>query len=57
MPSFIVNIDGVDYQVDGAADEAEAKSHAMTQHVILSTGRFETIGRVMLGLDPGLPII
>ena len=33
MPSFIVNIDGVDYQVDGAADEAEAKSHAMTQHV------------------------
>ena len=26
--------------------------HAMTQHVILSSSRFETIGRVMLGLDP-----
>jgi len=31
--------------------------HAMTQHVILSSSRFETIGRVMLGLDPGSPII
>jgi alkylation response protein AidB-like acyl-CoA dehydrogenase len=31
--------------------------HAVTQHVILSTGRFEIIGRVLLGLDPGMPII
>jgi alkylation response protein AidB-like acyl-CoA dehydrogenase len=31
--------------------------HAVTQHVILSTGRFEVIGRVLLGLDPGSPII
>ena len=31
--------------------------HAMTQHVILSTGRFEVVGRIMLGLDPGSPII
>jgi len=31
--------------------------HAITQHVILSTGRFEIVGRVMLGLDPGGPII
>jgi len=31
--------------------------HAMTQHVILSTGRYEVIGRVLFGLDPGSPII
>lgn len=31
--------------------------HAMTQHIILSTGRFEIIGRVLFGLDPGTPII
>ena len=31
--------------------------HAMSQHVILSTGRYEVVGRVMWGLDPGSPII
>ncbi|HXJ32886.1 MAG TPA: acyl-CoA dehydrogenase family protein [Candidatus Eisenbacteria bacterium] len=31
--------------------------HAVTQHVILSTGRFEIVGRVLFGLDPGAPII
>lgn len=31
--------------------------HAMTQHVILSTGRFEVVGRVLWGLEPGSPII
>jgi alkylation response protein AidB-like acyl-CoA dehydrogenase len=31
--------------------------HTMTQHVILSTPRFETAGRVLFGLDPGAPII
>ena len=31
--------------------------HAVTQHIVLSTGRFEIIGRVLLGLDPGSPII
>jgi alkylation response protein AidB-like acyl-CoA dehydrogenase len=31
--------------------------HAITQHVIMSTGRFEVIGRVLLGLDPGSPVI
>jgi alkylation response protein AidB-like acyl-CoA dehydrogenase len=31
--------------------------HTMTQHVILGTGRFEVIGRVLLGLPPGSPII
>lgn len=32
-------------------------AHAITQHVILSTGRFEVVGRVLFGLDPGSPII
>ena len=31
--------------------------HAMTQHVILSTGRYEVVGRVLFGLDAGTPII
>ena len=31
--------------------------HTITQHVILSTGRYEVVGRIMLGLDPGSPII
>jgi alkylation response protein AidB-like acyl-CoA dehydrogenase len=31
--------------------------HAMTQHVILSTGRYEVVGRVLFGLDPGTPVI
>ena len=32
-------------------------AHAITQHVILNTTRFEVVGRVLLGLDPGFPII
>ena len=32
-------------------------AHAITQHVLLSTGRFEIVGRVLLGLDPDSPII
>ncbi len=31
--------------------------HTMTQHVILGTGRYEIVGRVMLGLDAGSPVI
>jgi alkylation response protein AidB-like acyl-CoA dehydrogenase len=31
--------------------------HTMSQHVILSSSRYEVIGRVMLGLDPASPII
>ena len=31
--------------------------HTMTQHVILGSTRFEVIGRIFLGLDPGSPII
>jgi alkylation response protein AidB-like acyl-CoA dehydrogenase len=31
--------------------------HTITQHVILGAARYEVIGRVMLGLDPGSPLI
>ena len=31
--------------------------HTITQHVILGAGRYEVVGRVMLGMDPGSPII
>jgi alkylation response protein AidB-like acyl-CoA dehydrogenase len=31
--------------------------HTMSQHVILGTGRYEVVGRIMLGLEPGSPII
>jgi alkylation response protein AidB-like acyl-CoA dehydrogenase len=31
--------------------------HTLSQHVILGTGRYEVIGRIMFGLDPGSPII
>ena len=31
--------------------------HTITQHVILGAGRYEVIGRVMLGMDPGSPLI
>ena len=31
--------------------------HTMTQHIILSPDRYEIAGRVLLGLDPGSPVI
>jgi alkylation response protein AidB-like acyl-CoA dehydrogenase len=31
--------------------------HTMTQHIILSPARFEIAGRVLMGLDPGSPVI
>jgi hypothetical protein len=31
--------------------------HTLSQHVILGSGRYEVIGRIMLGLDPASPII
>ncbi len=31
--------------------------HTMTQHIILAPARFEIAGRVLLGLDPGAPVI
>ena len=50
--------------IRGHADRSESESercwrdvHTMTQHVILGAGRLETVGRIMLGLDPNSPII
>ncbi len=31
--------------------------HTATQHVLMNTSRFEVVGRVLLGLDPGSPVI
>jgi alkylation response protein AidB-like acyl-CoA dehydrogenase len=31
--------------------------HTITQHVILAPSRYEVVGRIMLGLEPGSPLI
>ena len=31
--------------------------HTMTRHIILGPARFEICGRVLLGLEPGSPVI
>jgi indole-3-acetate monooxygenase len=31
--------------------------HTATQHVLMNTARFEVVGRVLFGLDPGSPVI
>jgi alkylation response protein AidB-like acyl-CoA dehydrogenase len=31
--------------------------HTATQHVLMNTARYEVVGRVLFGLDPGSPII
>ena len=42
---------------DGVLDRCWRDVHTMTQHIILSTARFEIAGRVLLGQDPGAPVI
>ena len=42
---------------DTVLDRCWRDVHTMTQHIILSTGRFEIAGRVLLGLDPASPVI
>jgi alkylation response protein AidB-like acyl-CoA dehydrogenase len=32
-------------------------AHTASQHVLLNTARFEVVGRVLFGLDPGSPVI
>ena len=32
-------------------------AHTASQHVLINTARFEVVGRVLFGLDPGSPII
>jgi alkylation response protein AidB-like acyl-CoA dehydrogenase len=31
--------------------------HAVTQHFMVASTNYETVGRIMLGLDPGTPTI
>ncbi|MDQ1477148.1 MAG: indole-3-acetate monooxygenase [Actinomycetota bacterium] len=42
---------------DTVLDRCWRDVHTMTQHVVLSSARFEIAGRVLLGLDPGAPVI
>jgi alkylation response protein AidB-like acyl-CoA dehydrogenase len=42
---------------DSVLDRCWRDVHTMTQHIILSPARYEIAGRVLLGLDPGAPVI
>jgi alkylation response protein AidB-like acyl-CoA dehydrogenase len=42
---------------DGVLDRCWRDVHTMTQHIILGPARYEIGGRVVLGLDPGSPVI
>ncbi len=44
-------------QVGSDIERAWRDIHTLTQHVILGTSRYEVVGRIMFGLDPGSPII
>jgi alkylation response protein AidB-like acyl-CoA dehydrogenase len=38
-------------------DRCWRDAHTMTQHIILSPARYEIAGRILLGLEPGAPVI
>ena len=42
---------------DSVLDRCWRDIHTMTQHLILSPARYEIAGRVLLGLEPGAPVI
>jgi alkylation response protein AidB-like acyl-CoA dehydrogenase len=42
---------------DSVLDRCWRDVHTITQHLILSRARFEIAGRVLLGLEPGSPVI
>jgi len=42
---------------DSVLDRCWRDIHTMTQHLILSPTRYEIAGRVLLGLEPGAPVI
>jgi len=44
-------------QTSSELDRCWRDLHTMTQHVILGTGRYEIVGRILMGLEPGFPII
>jgi len=42
---------------DSVLDRCWRDVHTMTQHIVLSPARFEIAGRVLMGLEPGSPVI
>ena len=60
-------LQAIDLVVDAAGMNATKTSspiercwrdaHTASQHVLLNTARFEVVGRVLFGLDPGSPVI
>jgi alkylation response protein AidB-like acyl-CoA dehydrogenase len=42
---------------DGVLERCWRDVHTITQHIVLSPARYEIAGRVLLGLDPGAPVI
>jgi alkylation response protein AidB-like acyl-CoA dehydrogenase len=44
-------------QTSGSIQRCWRDVHTITQHVIISTARFEIVGRILFGLPPGSPII
>jgi len=60
-------LQAIDLVADAAGMNAAQKScpiercwrdaHTASQHVLMNTARFEVVGRVLFGLDPGSPVI
>jgi alkylation response protein AidB-like acyl-CoA dehydrogenase len=44
-------------QTSCAIERCWRDAHTACQHVLLNTARFEVVGRVLFGLDPGSPVI
>jgi alkylation response protein AidB-like acyl-CoA dehydrogenase len=44
-------------QTSGSIQRCWRDVHTITRHVILSTRRFEVVGRILFGLAPGSPVI
>jgi len=44
-------------QTTSAIERCWRDAHTASQHVLLNSSRFEVIGRVLFGLDPGSPVI
>jgi alkylation response protein AidB-like acyl-CoA dehydrogenase len=42
---------------DSVLDRCWRDVHTITQHVILTPARYEVAGRVLMGLEPGMPVI
>jgi len=44
-------------QTSSAIERCWRDAHTACQHVLMNTARFEVVGRVLFGLDPGSPVI